>query len=256
MHDYEKDTINRRPGLSGWLKMVRDNHKKWWSIYRNEKLMCRNWTVLSIGHHDCMSLRRLYNAKDVHYFPPYLSNLPEDYEVKEKKVLNVVYIGSNLKNNVNKDGAEYLINNIIPLINRDMSNEFVFHITGKYAGDELRNVINTSNLIIHDFIDDIYQFLLTMDIACLPVQAGRGCKIKMFECLAIGIPTVGFPKTFYGIPPKRVCYGIANCPEGFARELKIMIEHKYRQGLSGNAKQYIKQIASKEVLLRELRNCL
>jgi len=257
IHDYEKDNLNRERGITGFYKMIRHSWKKWTSIYHNEKLMFEIASdVLCISYKDMLSFKKYYNASNISYLPPYLPNIPKNYIVKKSDLLNVVYMGSNFSNNVNYSGAIYLLENIIPLLKKKgISDKFAFHITGK-GSEKLHKFNNGRNVILHGFIPDIYSFLERMDVSCLPVKAGRGCKIKMFESLKMGIPTIGFKKTFGGIPFAENCYETAETPKQFVDALIKMMSVDHRKCLSINSKLFISNIASGNTILDILQNVL
>ncbi len=257
MHDYEKDSLNRELKSENFMGMIKSNYRKWLSIYHNEKLMFRIAScVLSISHEDCLSFIKLYRVKNVSYLPPYIPDIPLTYKVKQKPVLDVVYMGSNLMNNVNYSGALYLVEKVIPYINKALPDKFKFHIIGHDSDRFNKYTENIPNLKIHGYVSDIYGFLNGMDIACLPVNAGRGCKVKMFESLAMGLPTIGFSKTFTGIPYTENCFETAENPREFVTAFEKMLSTEHRENLSLHSRQMIKKISNEDKLLNDLEHQL
>lgn len=124
---------------------------------------------------------------------------------EEKSLLDVVFLGSDFSNNVNMAGVRSLLHEVIPAVETAMPSTFRFHIVGRGSKD-LMDVEALSNTVLHDYIDDLQLFLKDMDIACLPVKLGWGCKIKMIESLACGLPLAGAPETFRGIPEVEGAY--------------------------------------------------
>ncbi len=119
--------------------------------------------------------------------------------------VEVVYSGSDYENNLNRAGASELISDIIPRVRADAPEVFRFHIVGRHAENWFRKDAAT-DVIIHGFVDDYASFLSTMDIACLPIRFGRGCKLKMLEAMAAGVPVVGYHAVFRGIPENPASY--------------------------------------------------
>lgn len=256
IHNYEKHAVNRNRGAFNYLRMLRYGYKTWYSIYCCERLMFKIANkVLSISYGDCQSFKSWYGATNIVYFPPYLTDILSVYKVRERQQLNVLYMGSYLTNPPNARGAVYLLEEIVPRVNRKWPSSFVFHITGKHP-EVLDKCRKESNVKIHGFVSDINSFLMEMDVAILPVKAGRGCKIKMFECLASGIPTIGFKKTFYGIPWREGCYETAETPRGFVRALERMLLPDHRKRLSDNSRGHIQNIADSRMLLERLERCI
>ena len=252
MHHYDRELLNAENAGIKYFAFLRKNKEEFTSIFRNEKLMFKvaDW-VFSISHADTASMKKYYTRNNISFLPPYLYELDFQYEKRERDRLDVVYMGSNLANNINKDGADYLINNIIPMVNKHMKGKFKFHITGNNAKEVLKGV-DIENLEIHGFVENYYEFLKGMDACCIPVRYGRGCKIKMFEALKAGIPTVGFPKTFKGVPFKPNCFETAESPEDFMIGLQRILLPEIRNELSENSVKLIEEIAAKDVLLKIL----
>lgn len=253
MHYYEKELLNAKLNGVSYPKFLKNNYHILSSIYQNEKLMHQIADrVFSISNSDSQSFRRLYRSKKTKTLYPYLDKLDFRHEVNpDKEVLDVLYMGSNFNNHINKTGADYLINKIIPLVNKHLKEKFRFHITGKYAEEKLSNN-GHDNIVIHGFVDDYHDFLKTMDLCCIPVSEGRGTKVKMFESLKAGIPTVGFTNTFRGIPYSPGCWETAETPVDFMIALQKLLIPELRREISDRAFEYIEEIASKVSLLQIL----
>jgi len=247
-HNYDKVKVNTGDGLHNWLIMVKNAWRRWLSILFSERLMLRiSDEILCISWGDFQLYKKIFKARKVVYFPPYLGDLKEA-NVKDKEVLDVFYIGSNFSNNLNRSGAEYLIQNIIPVVNQAFPGKFRFHIIGK--GSKLfYGRIRITNLLVHDFIDDIESFYDDMDIACIPVKEGRGCKMKMFEALAKGLPTVGFKRTFSGIRYEKNCFIYAENEKEYEKAFEKLLSLSFRRVLSRNSKKIIASLTKKERLL-------
>ena len=253
LHDYDKMKIAAGYGFYNWLRMVKTRWRYWRSILASERLMLKiSDNILCISWSDLELYRKIFYTKKVVYFPPYLGELKE-VTIKEKKILDVYYLGSNFTNNVNRSGAEYLIEKIIPLANKKLPRKFRFHIVGK-GSKELYSNTGIPNLFVHGFIEDLESFYEKMDIACIPVKGGRGCKIKMLEALQIGIPTVGFRRTFSGIPYEENCFIIAENEKAYVKALEKLRSLSFRQELSQNSKKKIAALINKARLLSWLKN--
>ena len=175
LHNYDKLKINEGNGLYNWLKIIKKGWRTWLSILFNERLMLKiSEKVLCISWGDFELYKKLFITRKVVYLPPYLGDL-KVVDVKDKEILDVIYTGGNFFNNVTRSGSDYLVNTLIPLINQELQGKFRFHITGK-GSKQLYGQQGIANLTVHDFIDDIESFYDKMDIACLPVKEGRGCK--------------------------------------------------------------------------------
>jgi hypothetical protein len=252
LHNYDKTKINAGDGLYNWLKMTKNGWRRWLSILFSERLMLkRSDTILCISWGDFELYKKVFHTNKPIYFPPYLDALKK-IDVKDKETLDVVYMGSNFFNNVNRSGGDYLVKKIIPLVNEEFPKKFRFHITGRGAR-EFYDMIQIENLIVHGFVEDIESLYNEMDIACIPIKAGRGCKIKMLEALKKGIPTIGFRRTFSGIPYLANSFISAENERDYVKGFEKLLSVSVRQELSRNSQRKIDILANKERLLFSLQ---
>ena len=88
----------------------------------------------------------------------------------------------------NSDALLVLLNNIIPLLNKDTYN-FKLIVCGKGINKEVK-AIKTSNVIFKDFVPDITIYNLAADLFLNPVIEGGGVKTKLVEALAANTKVV------------------------------------------------------------------
>lgn len=204
-------------------------------IHTNERLMYRIADRLFfISYGDMRAMSWFYwRSVRKDWVVPFL--VRDQMLVKESKTpLDVAYLGSNYKNNINMAGALTLLHEIIPAVETAMPGAFRFHLVGKNSS-ELQGHYSSTTVIIHDFIDDLHTFLQDIDIACLPVKLGWGCKIKMIEMLAYGIPMIGAPQTFRGIPIKTDAYYSCRTSKGYMEAFRRLLppHNRERMGRAG-----------------------
>jgi len=58
---------------------------------------------------------------------------------------------------------------------------------------------HAGRLLITGSVPDVVPYLQAANVAICPVEHGSGTRIKLFESLACGLPTLAFPETFRGI---------------------------------------------------------
>lgn len=186
-------------------------------IYQIERQMFRiaDW-VLHIGWADMIAMRRMYGdqgARD--WIPPFVER--DQVEVRvDKSVLDVVYVSSDYQHVMGQPAADVIAGQIAPEIEARMPGRFRFHMVG-----DRQTATTSANVEWHGFIDDLAEFMQGMDIACMPVDIGWGCKLKMVEALAHGLPVIGAPQTFRGVPSidaaAIVCKRVEKYVEALAR---------------------------------------
>ena len=151
-----------------------------------------------------------------------------------KTPLDVLYMGSNYTNNVNLSGARVLLDEVIPAVEAAMPGAFRFHLVGRGSKERLGH--RSSDAIrVHGYVRDLRALLNDMDLACLPVRLGWGCKLKMVEALASGLPVVGAPQAFRGVPTARGAYCVCRTTRAYVTAFGELRDDdaRARAGLGG-----------------------
>lgn len=206
-HSLEK-ALEQRPrrtwgGWSGLRQAWHWGRTLWRSVVQvmaTERLMHRIADrIFFISYGDLRAMTWLYRGlAGRSWVIPFLEREPIPVK-HDKTPLDVVYAGSNYSNNVNLAGARKLLTEIAPAVEESMPDAFRFHLVGR-GGTERLGRYASRTIVVHDYVDDLRAFLQEMDVACVPVNLGWGCKLKMVEALASGLPVIGAPQTFRGIP--------------------------------------------------------
>lgn len=207
-----------------------------WRIFTTEQLMYRIADRLFfISHSDLHFMSRFYKGavrKD--WVISFLEC--NQISVKDgKSPLNIIYVGT-CGNKLNWAGARMLLSELIPNIEAVMPGGFRFYVVGR-GNREHFGQYASETVIIHDFIENLSDFLQNMDIACLPVKFGWGCKIKVLEALASGLPVVGAHQTFRGVPLLQGAYYACHTTQDYVEALKQLqdIDTRRRIALAGKA---------------------
>ncbi len=98
----------------------------------------------------------------------------------------------------NEDAALHFIHNLFPQIKRDCPDAHIW-IVGAHPSARLKGLA-CADITITGFVDDPAKILQTADLAVAPLRIGSGVKIKVFETIDLGIPTVVSPVGGEGIP--------------------------------------------------------
>jgi glycosyltransferase involved in cell wall biosynthesis len=229
-----------------------------WRIFTTEQLMYRIADRLFfISHSDMHFMSRLYKGavcKD--WVIPFLEC--KQIPVKDgKNPLNIIYLGAYV-DRLNRAGACMLLSQLIPAIEAAMPGAFRFHVVGR-GNREHFGQYASETVIIHDFIENLSDFLQDMDVACLPVKFGWGCKIKMLEALASGLPVVGARQTFRGVPLIQGAYYACHTTQDYVEALKQLqdIDTRRHVALAGKAAYTAWLSAGQRILhtaLKEVKN--
>lgn len=212
------------------------------TIYHNERLMHRlARAVFYIGYRDRQMMRWLYAPAawrtQRHWLPPQVSAQPVTPQTTGKP-LQVVYLGSDLKSINNRTGADYLVEQILPAVQAALPDCVQFHIVGANSQHYIQA---NDHLSVHGYIDDLEAFMQTMHVSCVPVQTGWGCKLKMIESMARGLPVVGAKQAFRGIPPVDDAYFACQTPDDYVAAFRALLDIETRQRIGQNARTAYQQ---------------
>lgn len=108
-------------------------------------------------------------------------------EHAEKDILDVIFLSSNYNMGHNRDALMFLLQEIIPRLAERHPGKFRFHLTGKKFPSSVLPLL-PSNVRATGFVEDLGNFLATMDIAVCPWIRGAGMQQKVFEPLCRCLP--------------------------------------------------------------------
>ena len=110
--------------------------------------------------------------------------------IREHRPLNVFFMGSSYSVTHNEAAAEFFLRQIIPKANRRAPGEFAFHILGAKLPDGLVRAAQQEGCHYEGYVQNIQEFLSSMDVALVPSLMGAGMQQKVFEPIVRGIPTI------------------------------------------------------------------
>lgn len=244
-HDFEvahnlETAIASRPWRSGWNFNVLEQTVSWSKkllmqtarAFAAERQMHRiSDRIFFNSYSDMQFMSRLYGgtvSKD--WVVPFLER--ECIPVKDdKSPLDVVYISSNYVSPTHLSGVRQLLHRVIPAVEAAMPGKFRFHFVGRGCAEHLSKYASNT-LLLHDFVEDLSAFLYNIDVACLPVEIGWGCKIKVLEALASGLPVIGLPQTFRGVPPTPGAYYACRTTKDFVSAFRALQDADTRRHLA------------------------
>ena len=199
-----------------------------------------------------------YGAKNTSVLPlrALYKFLSKEKQIKDKKRLNVFFMGSTYNVSHNKKALEEVVKNIIPLVNKAYPNKFSFHITGAKLPKDFENFFS-ENVTYHGFVPDRDIFFEDMDIALTPSLFGAGMQQKIFEPLARGIPTIASSRGIAEYPFKDGEHLLtAKNTDDFVVALGKMRDIDRRKEISTKAKELCKEIFSEEKIKSIVSNSL
>jgi GT2 family glycosyltransferase len=91
----------------------------------------------------------------------------------------------------NIDAILFFAKEVMPLVNETLP-DIKFHIVGANPPSEILE-LESENIIVHGFIEDLNNFLDQMKISVAPMRFGAGMKGKICTTLGKGVPVIATP---------------------------------------------------------------
>ncbi len=107
----------------------------------------------------------------------------KDYSNRE----GIIFIGS-FQHNPNLDAVSYLVNEIYPLIKKEMKDVKIY-IIGDNPPDFIKE-LNSENIIITGYVNNLDEYYNKCRISIVPLRFGSGVKSKVLLSMGYGVPVV------------------------------------------------------------------
>jgi len=158
----------------------------------------------------------------------------------------------------NVDGVVYFLAEILPLIRKKLPNA-TFTIAGRSPDPKvLRAVEGVEGVAVTGRVEDMRPYLWGARISVVPLRIGGGTRLKIYECMAAGVPVVS---TSVGAEGLRYSDGedivLAEDPAGFADAcVRLLLDDSARASLAENARQRTVRELSWEAVSHEFESIL
>lgn len=245
-HTFEKwiDNLRRCKNISSIFGFLLNALQ----VIRYENLMFKySDKVFAISKLGIEKYKKRYKNNNLYYLP-FFNNYRFDYKLKpDKDGLDIFYLGGDFKNNVNLSGLEFIYKKIIPSLE---NNKVFFHILGERYPPEIKN----PQIKFHGFVEDLEAFLEDMDVSIVPVEIGYGMKIKVYESLKRGFPTIlskRAHRVFGGQDGED--YFVATNPKEWVDCINLFLDKDLRDKVSKNCKRFMQEEFSKEKIISLLK---
>jgi glycosyltransferase involved in cell wall biosynthesis len=221
-----------------WGKKVVTNAIK---RYRKERLMHEiSERIFFISYNDLRYMKKIYkgNVKRDWVLPFVDSDVIPAKD--EKTPLDILYVGIYYEGNEQTImGANKLMNQIAPAVEKMMPGAFRFNIVGRGA-TKMYSAHASETIVIHDYVENLSALMQEMDMVVLPINIGWGCKIKMVEALAAGLPVVGSQMVFRGIKSTKGAYFICHTTRNYLNALGLLRNFEKRSSIGKTANEAYK----------------
>jgi sugar transferase (PEP-CTERM/EpsH1 system associated) len=154
---------------------------------------------------------------------------------------NIVFVGR-MDYYPNIDGAEYFVNDILPIIRQQRPN-VTFQIVGSNPGRRVYRLASTPGVSVTGHVSDVRPYLTEAEVAVAPLRIARGVQNKVLEALAMKIPSVTTPQVARGleaIEGEHLLVG--NGPAMFAKQvLRLLEDSALRTRISEAGRRFLEE---------------
>jgi polysaccharide biosynthesis protein PslH len=147
---------------------------------------------------------------------------------------NRIIFTGNMSYFPNEDGAQFLVNEILPHIKKQLPLVEVY-LVGQSPRDKVKS-LSRDGVHVTGFVEDIRLEYLKSAVAVSPVRFGAGTLNKVLEPLALGIPVVSTSIGIQGLdlkPGSDIL--VADEPEQFANHIVRLLKDPGLRGEMGSA---------------------
>jgi glycosyltransferase involved in cell wall biosynthesis len=155
-----------------------------------ERSICRSSkAVIAVSDLDARRMQQIFGVTnvtsvptgvDLDYFRPPATSSPRN---------GIVFVGS-MDWLPNIDAVRFFLRDIFPLILEQRPGT-TFTIAGREPTAEIRELANSvPGVTVTGTVADIRPYLWEAAVSVVPIRIGGGTRLKIYECMAAGLPTV------------------------------------------------------------------
>lgn len=183
-----------------------------------------------IQHIDNEKINIIPNGVNTRFFQPL---------EKVNKKYDIVFVG-NMSYPPNIEAAIYICKQILPILKKSYKNCNVL-IGGTNPHPSIRE-LQSSNIYISGWVDDIRQLYASGRIFVAPMFIGTGLQNKLLEAMAMGVPCVTTKLANKALLADKSQIMIANNADEFAKScIKILKNPQVYNNLSNEGLQFVKK---------------
>jgi polysaccharide biosynthesis protein PslH len=243
-HNVESMIWERHAQVSANPVMRAYMHSQWRRMYRFEAGECRRFTrVVAVSREDAEVFRREFGVSDV---PDVPTGVDTDYFVRQPDVArapgSMVFTGS-MDWMPNEDGIAWFVETTLPKIRAAVPTA-TLTIVGRNPTAKVRALhAPDAGVTVTGSVPDVRPYLASSQLFIVPLRVGGGTRLKIYEGMTMGLPTVSTTIGAEGLP---VVDGehlvLADTPDTFARECIALLQDSARSIAMGNAAdEYVRQ---------------
>jgi glycosyltransferase involved in cell wall biosynthesis len=203
---------------------------EWRKLRAREAAACRNADMtIAVSPDDCRRLAAIAPGARVNWIPTgvdidYFRPMPAP-----SRPAHLVFSGS-MDWHPNEDAVRYFITEILPLIRAEIP-AVTFSIVGRNPSPQLRDFGADAGVEVTGTLDDIRPAIAQAAACVVPLRAGSGTRLKIFEALAMGKPVVSTTLGAEGLALENGHHFVAaDGAQPFAAAVIDLLRHSERRG--------------------------
>ncbi|HIF9248505.1 TPA: glycosyltransferase [Photobacterium damselae] len=206
---------------SFFIKSSRINEKKS-AIYSSELIVLTN--------QDKCRVEKLFNVNVNYVIPVLFDDTINHIEIKKSSsnsVCRLLFVGSDFPPNV--EAIKFLHSEVMPYVNDKVFLTIIGNGMEKY-----RDLIESKNIKVYGFVQDLSNFYANSDVVLSPIFSGAGMKVKIAEAFRYGKGVIGTEFGFNGYDLSKKFIHIADDKERF-----IYCINKYKENVKYSSNDII-----------------
>ena len=229
-----------------------------WKMEAYERAICRRAKhVIAVSEIDASRMKSMFGIESV-------SSVPTGVDVEyfaprgaASSTSEIVFCGS-MDWLPNVDAVEYFLAEVLPLIREQLPGA-TFAIAGRSPDARvLKAAEGLSGVRVTGKVEDMRPWLWGAKISVVPIRIGGGTRLKIYECMAAGVPVVS---TSVGAEGLRYANGadivLADDPRAFAAAcVRLLSDEAARRSIAENALKRAQKEFSWEAVSREFEAIL
>jgi glycosyltransferase involved in cell wall biosynthesis len=202
---------------------------EWRKLRSREAAACREADLtIAVSEHDRDRLAAMAPSAQVAWIP---TGVDTDYfhpSLNRERPHHMAFSGS-MDWHPNEDAVRYFMNDILPLVRRRVP-DASFSIVGRNPSAELTAAAREAGAHVTGTLDDIRPAIAEAALCVVPLRAGSGTRLKIFEAMAMGKAVVSTTVGAEGldITPGHH-FAVADGAEAFAEAVIALLEDQDRR---------------------------
>ena len=212
---------------------------EWRKLRAREAAACRRFDVtIAVSEDDRSRLAALAPDSNITWIP---TGVDIDYFTPDphaERPAHLVFSGS-MDWHPNEDAVRYFMSEILPLIRAEVP-AVTFSIVGRNPSSALREAAAAAGAEVTGTLDDIRPAVAEAALCVVPLRAGSGTRLKIFEALAMGKAVVSTTLGADGLDIESGRHFVAaDGAQDFARAVISLLNDPWRRRKIGAAGRHL-----------------